>query len=109
MRSNISTLHYWLFKILSIELISLIDDHDNNNYSEPSATNTQVTLNTTAATPTATALPTQTQHMDRDHRVDPNFGMTQTRTAHTANTTIIHSITDLAVIMREISSFCRPT
>ena len=56
--------------------------------SSPSATNTQVTLNTTTATPTATALPTQTQHMDR---VVPNFDMTRTiRTAHTANTTIIH-------------------
>ena len=32
--------------------------------SSPSATNTQVTLNTTIATPTATALPTQTQHTD---------------------------------------------
>ena len=58
--------------------------------SSPSATNTQVTLNTTTATPTATALPTQTHHMDR---VVPNFDMIRTlttRTAHTANTTSIH-------------------
>ena len=59
--------------------------------SSPSATNTQVTLNTTTASPTATALPTQTHHMDR---VVPNFDMTRTirtaHTAHTANTTSIH-------------------
>ena len=56
--------------------------------SSPSATNTQVTLNTTIATPTATAPPTQTQHIDR---VVPNSDMTRTiRTAHTANTTSIH-------------------
>ena len=56
--------------------------------SSPSATNTQVTLNTTIATPTATALSTETQHMDR---VVPNFDMTRTnRTAHTANTASIH-------------------
>ena len=55
----------------------------------PSATNTQVTLNTTTATtPTTTALPTQTHHMDR---VVPNSDTTRTiRTAHTANTTSIH-------------------
>ena len=51
----------------------------------PSATNTQVTLNITIATPTATALPTQTQHMDR---VVPYFDMT--RTIRTAHTTSIH-------------------
>ena len=56
--------------------------------SSPSATNTQVTLNTTIATPTATALPTQTQHM---YRVVPNSDTTRTiRTAHNANTTSIH-------------------
>ena len=56
--------------------------------SSPSATNTQVTLNTTIATPTATALPTQTHHTDR---VAPNSDKTRTiRTAHTANTTSIH-------------------
>ena len=56
--------------------------------SSPSATNTQVTLNTTIVTPTATALPTQTQHTDR---VVPNSDKTRTiRTAHTANTTSIH-------------------
>ena len=55
--------------------------------SSPSATNTQATLNT-IATPTATALPTQTQHMDR---VVPDSDTTRTvRTAHTANTTSIH-------------------
>ena len=55
--------------------------------SSPSATNTQVTLNTIATT-TATALPTQTQHIDR---VVPNSDTTRTiRTAHTANTTSIH-------------------
>ena len=75
--------------------------------SSPSATNTQVTLNTTTATPTATALLTQTKHMDR---VDPNFNMTRirtTRTVHTAQTP--QAFTDLAVITREISSFCRST
>ena len=56
--------------------------------SSPSATNTQVTLNTTIATPIATALPTQTHHTDR---VVPNSDKTRTiRTAHTANTTSIH-------------------
>ena len=56
--------------------------------SSPSATNTQVILNTTIATPIATALPTQTHHADR---VVPNSEKTRTiRTAHTANTTSIH-------------------
>ena len=56
--------------------------------SSPSATNTQITLNATIVTPTATALPTQTQQMDR---VVPNSDTTRTiRTAHTANTTSIH-------------------
>ena len=53
--------------------------------SSPSATNILVTLNTTIATPTATALPTQMQHMDR---VVSNSDTI--RTAHTANTTSIH-------------------
>ena len=51
----------------------------------PSATNTQVTLNTTIATPIATALPTQTHHTDR-----VVLNSDKTRTIRTAHTTSIH-------------------
>ena len=72
--------------------------------SSPSATNTQVTLNTTIATPIATALPTQTHHTDRLFQILTRLGQFGLHTLQTPQALI-----NLAVITREISSFCRLT